>query len=531
MNSENLSMYMPEVTDMELELLGTLLLKDGQVIPVVNSILTADDFFLKEHKIIFGIITDLAKRGIAPNILSITEELKTSNRLDHRMTEIVITLGEVAFSTAYAEPWAKKIKEYSIRRKIIDFSIRLNKQAANQSVSLDDIYHFTDSTLRGIDSDRDLIKPLAQSDFFSTFFNADRHNALQYSTRKTGFENIDENQIFSPGLYLLGATPACGKTTFCWQLLNQLAALGETCFFCSYEMSRLELFSKSLAREMFKRDRYCEISAADIRNGATSKLFHEVIGDLMHDKNSIQLFELRDESVDDLLRIIRPFCNGKDKSPVVCVDYLQIIPPSNDVKLTTDKARIDDIVHKLKTFQRDTNTTFIIISSFNRVNYYQQVSFESFKDSGNIEYTADVVWALQLDVANHIKTGDSISHIRKIFDDAKQHQPREIQLKCLKNRQGNNYDCFFLYFSAHDFFTPATFADFEANHANDDKVDRAMKKLKDKQKTQQATEIDNAPHDTPENKNVDNNDNDCDVVVPLLDDRSKALDDFFNSFN
>ena len=137
------------------------------------------------------------------------------------------------------------------------------------------------------------------------------------------------------------------------------------------------------------------------------------------------------------------------------MDYLQIVPPSNDKQLLNDKAKIDDIVRKLKSFQRDTNTTFIVVSSFNRQNYFQHVSFESFKDSGNIEYTADVIWALQLNVVNQIKAGATISDTRKKFDDAKKTQPREIQLKCLKNRHGQNYDCYFNYFSAHDFFQPA----------------------------------------------------------------------------
>ena len=229
----------------------------------------------------------------------------------------------------------------------------------------------------------------------------------------------------------------------------------------------IELFSKSLARETFKLDPDTTLTAADIRKGATSDSFRQAYSNLINEKNHINLFELRDESVDDLLRILRPHCNDKGKSPIVCVDYLQIIPPSNDLKLTTDKARIDDIVHKLKTFQRETNTTFIIISSFNRVNYYSQVSFESFKESGNIEYTADVVWALQMFVANTIKDGANISSVRKKFDEAKKHQPREVQLKCLKNRQGNNYDCYFHYYSAHDYFEPATLTDFEANHTSE----------------------------------------------------------------
>jgi len=165
-----------------------------------------------------------------------------------------------------------------------------------------------------------------------------------------------------------------------------------------------------------------------------------------------------------LLRLIRPYCNDKKKSPVVCLDYLQIVPPSSD--LQSDKARIDDIVHKLKTFQRETNTTFIVISSFNRMNYYQQVSFESFKESGNIEYTADVVWALQLNVTNDIKIGATISDTRKKFEDAKRQKPRQIHLKCLKNRQGQNYDCYFNYYSAHDYFEDCKNFDYESMNDN-----------------------------------------------------------------
>lgn len=36
-----------------------------------------------------------------------------------------------------------------------------------------------------------------------------------------------------------------------------------------------------------------------------------------------------------------------------------------------------------------------------------------------------------------------------------------MHLRCLKNRQGQNYDCYFEYFSAHDYFQPATEEDFE----------------------------------------------------------------------
>ena len=88
------------------------------------------------------------------------------------------------------------------------------------------------------------------TEYFEGEFFRDIEMTAKYATRKTGFENIDVEQIFMPGLYVLGALPASGKTTFAWQLLNQLAEQGEPCIYCSFEMSRAELFTKSVVREL-----------------------------------------------------------------------------------------------------------------------------------------------------------------------------------------------------------------------------------------------------------------------------------------
>lgn len=292
-------------------------------------------------------------------------------------------------------------------------------------------------------------KTFLMADYFAHQLKADIDALQNYANRLTGFKNIDEQQFFSPGLYVIGATPAAGKTTFCWQLLEQLANNGENCIYCSYEMSALELFSKTAARQLFLRDKQTKLTAADIRRGSWSAQLDSVISDVANSKANLQVLELQDETIDDLLCRLKPLCFDKAKAPVVCLDYLQIVPSSRE----SAKLGIDDSVRKLKKFQRDTNTTFIVISSFNRTNYTQSVSFESFKESGNIEYTADIVWALQLNILNSINPSN-IGDSRKKINEAKKKQPRQIQLKCLKNRQGTNYDCFFQYFSAHDCFEP-----------------------------------------------------------------------------
>ena len=475
------NLEIPHAADMELELLGMMLLKKGACIPRVLAILNVDDFYFSSHQIVFSAIVRSYAKGNVPNILSVVEELKKTGELDNHILETVLDAGGAAFSDAYAEGHSKTIKEKSLRRQIISLTKRLPLAAADSKVPLSDILVNLESTLKQLTGSVNTNLLIHQRNYFNDLFLADISQNRKYADRKSGFDNIDLHQIFSPGLYVIGATPACGKTTFAWQLLNQLAKNGEHCIFCSYEMSRLELYSKTLARELFITDPKTTLTSADIRRGAKSNSIDSILMNLCTDtsNNGIDLLELRDESIDDLLRLLKPLCNDKDKSPVVCLDYLQIIPPSNEKQLITDKARIDDIVHKLKSFQRDTNTTFIVISSFNRDNYYKHVSFESFKESGNIEYTADVVWALQMYIVNLIKIGTSSSKIRRIFDNAKLTQPRAIQFKCLKNRQGNNYDCFFRYFSAHDFFSPCLESDLKNSltkpdaEESDDKANEA----------------------------------------------------------
>lgn len=46
--------------------------------------------------------------------------------------------------------------------------------------------------------------------------------------------------------------------------------------------------------------------------------------------------------------------------------------------------------------QTDHQLAMIVISSLNRQNYVNAIDFESFKESEGIEYTADVLWGLQL---------------------------------------------------------------------------------------------------------------------------------------
>ena len=439
---------------MEKQLLSAMLLDEGSIVPKVLSIINADDLYRPEHQFVFKAILKLYSAGSPIHYLAVEQELRKSGDFKKIGHMYLFSLIDATYTTVRAEYHAKIIKEKADLRRLIVASKIIREDANLAQLSPADIIAKAQLTFDQISRSTIPSQKFSFSDFFANQLDSEIEQMKNYSDRRSGFVNLDQLQFFSPGLYVIGATPAAGKTTFCWQLLEQLARQGASCIFCSYEMSKFELFAKSLARELFRRVPSTELTAADIRRGSWSVQLDATRADLIASKLDLSILELQDESIDDLLALLKPLCSDKSHAPVVCLDYLQIVPSSKD----TAKLGIDDSVRKLKKFQRDTNSTFFVISSFNRQNYMQSVSFESFKESGNIEYTADVVWALQLNVLNHLSPAN-LSDLRKQIDDAKKQQPRQVQLKCLKNRQGTNYECFFNYFSAHDCFVPCDYFD------------------------------------------------------------------------
>ena len=204
------------------------------------------------------------------------------------------------------------------------------------------------------------------------------------------------------------------------------------------------------------------MTSAGIRRGDENRTLNGILEELKKKEIDLNVMEMQEKDIDELLFELRKYYI--EKAPVIVLDYLQIVPIKR--KEVTTKQAIDEIVRKLKNFQRETGTTFIVISSLNRANYGQQVTFESFKESGNIEYSADVVWGLQLYVTRELKDGIGISNgNREKILKAKEANPCQLELKCLKNRQGRNYSCFFEYYPAVDTFEECQEKDFKEEQA------------------------------------------------------------------
>jgi replicative DNA helicase len=70
------------------------------------------------------------------------------------------------------------------------------------------------------------------------------------------------------------------------------------------------------------------------------------------------------------------------------------------------------------------------------MNYTSTIGFESFKETGAIEYSSDVIIGLQLKGIDEIAGMKTETDKRNRINDLKMKYPREIELVTLKQRDG-----------------------------------------------------------------------------------------------
>lgn len=256
--------------------------------------------------------------------------------------------------------------------------------------------------------------------------------------RPTGFPGLDKalDGGLYEGLYVLGAVSSLGKTAFCMQIADQLAAAGTDVLVFTLEMSAFELMARSISRETFLTDatkgrtlsktvrgvldprrrarsparELAHLEAAQERYGSYASHIWFVEGD-------------HETGLEAIRRGVERHLSETGRKPVVVIDYLQIIAPS-DVHFT-DKQNLDRAVCALKKLSRTHGLTLLAISSFNRENYNLEATMSAFKESGGIDYSADVLLGLQARGAGSRNFS---------LEEEKKKDPRELELKILKNR-------------------------------------------------------------------------------------------------
>lgn len=280
-------------------------------------------------------------------------------------------------------------------------------------------------------------------------------------TFPTGFPKLDKRLGggFPTGLIVLGAVSSAGKTTFLLQVADNMTGAGYDVLYFSLEMSKREIITKSLSRltyinsqakygsDYLAKDTRTIMRAVSDFNESERGHFNEALKE--YEKHAPHMFILEGDdgangelNVDGIRERVERHINATGKRPVVFIDYLQILPPVNPKATDTEAVRYN--VKALKDLSRDYDTPVIVISSFNRESYNGAAVMESFKQSGGIEYSADLL--LTLDFNGVGNKGFSL-------DEAKKKYPREIGLRPLKDRNGDiNWGDPFYYITQFNYF-------------------------------------------------------------------------------
>ena len=283
----------------------------------------------------------------------------------------------------------------------------------------------------------------------------DSKTAAFYPTGFPALDGLLDGGLYA-GLYCVGAVSSLGKTTFCLQMADHIAAGGKDVLIFSLEMARNELIAKSVSRLTYtltlerKGDVRHAKSTRGILTGSRYAGYSSAEKDLIN--AAMEAYEacsrhiyitegIGDVGIDAIRDRVRRHVRITGKAPVVLIDYLQILSPADP--RATDKQNTDRAVLELKRLSRDFHIPVIGISSFNRDNYTAPVNLASFKESGAIEYSSDVLIGIQYEGMDY-QEGESErerdkrirSLIREQMAVGQSGGSQHLQVKVLKNRNG-----------------------------------------------------------------------------------------------
>jgi len=253
------------------------------------------------------------------------------------------------------------------------------------------------------------------------FLKSDKFKAIS-----TGFKQLDDvlNGGFVAGnLYVFGAKPSVGKTTFLLQLIDNFLQQGYECVFLSAEMPKEEILTRIFCREYGLKKANVKAAASDFyRKLRTRTATKEEMQEFMYivqdyiKRYAFALHILESQRLDEVYYVLKHL-----QKPILFVDYLQLLQPAKTYQ--SDKQRVDLIMQELFEIKNKFLIPVVAISSLNRENYDKD-DMTAFKESGAIEYGTTAAFLMQRD-------DDRVVH-----DDHKGNG-YTIYFKCVKNRYGS----------------------------------------------------------------------------------------------
>ena len=256
----------------------------------------------------------------------------------------------------------------------------------------------------------------------------------------THFNNLANG--LPEGLFVLGAAPSVGKTTWAKQVADQIVENNPkaVCLFVSLEQSREELRVKTLSRLSGIENRDILRGRLDPKSPGWERV--KTASDKFLKSTAGRYFILEGDktTTPELIRLaglqVRRATNAE--ALLIVVDYLQIVPTVEDFK--DPRSRVDAVVSDLRRIARELGASILAVSSLSRRSY-EVTDISAFKESGGVEYGADLgaIMIPRKDAAGKVEEGE-------VTLDGVKRKWIGVDLAFVKNRNGERGKIQFKFF-------------------------------------------------------------------------------------
>ena len=306
-----------------------------------------------------------------------------------------------------------------------------------------------------------------------TYSDTFRENRKNDTTRlSTGTLSLDIalNGGLANELYILAAETSTGKSAYMMSMAQKLAENGTIVLYYALEMGRDELVARGISTishiHHLADENARQFTTGDIlywQYDSTIKVFTKLPYEA-YEPYTAEYFTKYGEN----LYIIESTLDGltigqiagasavlkeqhPDKPIVVFVDYMQLTKGDPDDRSQSDrKGKIDAIVTTLKVLASQVGMPVLTMSSVARTSYGSKIGTDSFKESGDTEYTGGVLFGW-----NWVGVTDA----KKVEDQDKEKARCEkrgfriMMLDIMKYRNGaRNMAIYYKYYPAYNYF-------------------------------------------------------------------------------
>jgi replicative DNA helicase len=197
------------------------------------------------------------------------------------------------------------------------------------------------------------------------------------------------------GINIMGGQPKAGKSCFFMQISTKMARKKNPVIYYDFENGRHKIYTRTLCRLSRLSER--EIRLAEPKEEAAEKLkmAHMEFKDMLHYFRVITDRKLNP----DIMRRQIDFLQHETQRDyaLVVVDSLHKLPFKN---LSERRTGIDEWLRHMEAIRDEQNVSFLVISELSRDeggHYGEKPDLGSFKESGDIEYSADNAMILSPD--------------------------------------------------------------------------------------------------------------------------------------